>query len=169
MMSNNPTSPPLLRKSALIWLWLSFVIIILDQASKILISATLNFNQPIAILPFFNLRLVHNTGAAWSLFANFDGSQRWFLSGLAILVSGLIIIWLYRLDRQQRWIAVALAFILGGAIGNVIDRLIYGYVIDFIDIYYQNWHWPIFNIADSGITLGAIMLGIDALKKPVSD
>jgi len=120
--------------SALIWLWLSLLVVGLDQVTKIWASAALEFNQPVNVLPFFDLRLLHNAGAAWSILANAGGWQRWFLSGLAIIVTGVTLV-------------------IGGALGNVIDRLMYGYVIDFIDIYYQGWHWPAFNIADSAISM----------------
>lgn len=153
--------------NALIWLWLSLLVVILDQVSKVWINTHLSFNQPVAVLPFFDLRLLYNTGAAWSILANAGGWQRWFLSGLAIIISLLIVIWLSRLTRQQWWLACTLALILGGAVGNLIDRLIYGHVIDFIDIYYQQWHWPAFNLADSAISVGAVMLLIEALfSKP---
>jgi len=102
--------------------------------------------------------------AAFNFLANENGWQRWFLAGLALLVSGFIIVWLTQLKVTHRWLASALALVLGGAIGNVIDRLLYGYVIDFLDVYYQEWHWPAFNIADSAISIGAIMLLIDALR-----
>ncbi len=150
----------------LVWLWLSLLVALLDQLTKAWATAHLEFNQPVAVLPFFDLRLLHNTGAAWSLLATAGGWQRWFLSGLAILVSGILVIWLSRIKHQQLWLACALALVLGGALGNVVDRIMYGYVVDFIDIYYQQWHWPAFNIADSAISVGAVMLLIDALRKP---
>ncbi len=150
-------------KNSLMWLSLSLIILILDQITKTWVSTHLSFNQPINILPYFDLRLLHNTGAAWSFLADQGGWQRWFLSLLAIIVSIVIMVWLTRLDSKQRWLACALALILGGALGNVMDRIIYGYVVDFLDIYYQAWHWPAFNIADIGISIGAIMLLIDAI------
>ena len=150
--------------SAFKWLWLSLLVVLFDQITKIWISSTLTLNHPVNILPFFDLRLLHNPGAAWSILATAGEWKRWFLSGLAIIVSGIIVVWLIRLNGQQRWLACGLALVLGGALGNVIDRLIYGYVIDFIDIYYYNWHWPAFNIADSAISVGAVMLLIDALR-----
>jgi len=151
------------EKHALIWLWLSFLIILLDQATKLWANAILNFNEPVSVLPFLNFRLLYNPGAAWSLLADAGGWQRWFLSSLTIVISGFLLFWLFAIKRQQYWIASALALILGGALGNLIDRLMYGYVIDFIDFYYKTWHWPAFNIADSAISIGAIMLIIDAL------
>jgi signal peptidase II len=150
-------------KNSLMWLFLSLIILILDQITKTWVSTHLSFNQPVNILPHFDLRLLHNTGAAWSILADQGGWQRWFLSGLAIIVSIVIMVWLTRLDSKQRWLACGLALILGGALGNVMDRIIYGYVVDFIDIYYQAWHWPAFNIADIGISIGAVMLLIDAI------
>jgi len=146
------------------WLSLSLLVVILDQVTKAWVSATLMFNQPVNVLPFFDLRLLHNPGAAWSILATAGEWKRWFLSGLAIVVSGIIITWLSHLKREERWLACGLALVLGGALGNVIDRMMYGYVIDFIDIYYQGWHWPAFNIADSAISIGAVMLLIDALR-----
>jgi len=153
-------------EKALVWIWLSLLVVILDQVTKVWVSASLALHQSIVVLPFFNLTLLHNEGAAWSILANAGGWQRWFLSGVAILISGAIVIWLSRLKRQQWLLACALALILGGAVGNVIDRVIYGYVIDFLDVYYQQWHYPIFNIADSAISVGAVMLLIDTLRKP---
>lgn len=150
-------------KNSLMWLLLSLIVLILDQITKAWVSNHLSFNQPVNILPYFDLRLLHNTGAAWSFLADQGGWQRWFLSGLAIIVSIVIMVWLTRLDSKQRWLACALALILGGALGNVMDRIIYGYVVDFIDIYYQQWHWPAFNIADIAISIGAVMLLIDAI------
>ncbi len=150
-------------KNSLMWILLSVIVLILDQVTKTWVSTHLSFNQPINILPYFDLRLLHNTGAAWSILADQSGWQRWFLSLLAVIVSIVILIWLTRLDSKQRWLACALALILGGALGNVMDRIIFGYVVDFIDIYYQGWHWPAFNIADIGISIGAVMLLIDAI------
>ena len=151
-------------KNALIWLWLSLAIIILDQLTKVWANTELTYHQSVPIFPGLNFTLMYNTGAAFNFLAEADGWQRWFLAGLAILVSGFIIFWLSHLKRSQPWLACALTFILGGALGNLIDRLWYGYVIDFIDFYYQHWHWPAFNIADSAITVGAMMLLIDAVR-----
>ncbi|MEK7989409.1 MAG: signal peptidase II [Thiotrichaceae bacterium] len=150
--------------SGLFWIWISIIVVMLDQASKIWANNTLIFGQPVEILAFFNLTLLYNTGVAFSFMADAGGWQRWLFSILAAIISLVILIWMARTPRSQVWVNSALAMILGGAIGNnLIDRLLYGYVIDFIDIYYQNWHWPVFNIADSAITVGAIMLLIDAI------
>ena len=160
----NSQSDSIQWQGSLIWLWLSSVVVMLDQITKVWVSSILQLNQTINILPFFDLRLLHNPGAAWSILATAGGWQRWFLSILALFVSGVIIVWLSRLERQRYWLACALALILGGAIGNVIDRIIYGYVVDFVDIYYQGRHWPAFNIADSAISLGAFMLLICLIR-----
>ncbi len=152
-----------MAKNGLRWIWISLLVIILDQVSKLWMDSNLFFNQPVNLLPFFDLRLLYNEGAAWSFLANAGGWQRWFLSGLSLVISGVLVVWLIRLERQQIWLAIALSLVLGGALGNLIDRVIYGHVIDFIDIYYQQWHWPAFNIADSAISIGAVMLVIDAI------
>jgi signal peptidase II len=150
--------------SGLFWIWVSVIVVILDQASKIWADNNLILGQPVAILPFFNLTLLYNTGAAFSFMADAGGWQRWFFSVLAAIISVIIIIWMARTPRSQIWVNIALALILGGAIGNnLIDRVLYGYVIDFIDVYYHHWHWPVFNIADSAISIGAVMLLIDAI------
>jgi len=152
------------------WLWLSLLAVILDQASKLAIAGSMHLYQSIQIVPYFNLTYVHNTGAAFSFLSEAGGWQRWFFAGLALVISVVIAVWLARLKQHETLLAVALSLVLGGAIGNLIDRLAYGYVIDFLDVYYQNWHWPAFNIADSAITLGVILMlaesfGIGGSKK----
>ena len=146
------------------WTWLSLVIIVLDQVTKYLANTRLDWHQPLAVLPSLNLSLAYNTGAAFSFLSDASGWQRWLFIVLAIGVSIYIVFWLVQLQIHQRRLAVALALILGGAIGNVIDRVIHGYVIDFIDVYYRDWHWPTFNVADSAITIGAILLVVDAFR-----
>jgi signal peptidase II len=163
-ISSQSISPVLKKRGkALTWLWLSLLVIVFDQMTKVWISHVLILDQRIAILPFFNLTLLHNTGAAFSFLAAAGGWQRWFLTGLALCVSIIIIIWLNQLKQTQRWLACALALILGGAAGNLIDRILYGHVVDFIQLYYQHWYWPAFNVADSAISVGAVMLLLDAL------
>ena len=152
------------------WLWLSLLAVILDQASKLAIAGSMQLYQSIEIVPYFNLTYVHNTGAAFSFLSEAGGWQRWFFAGLAILISSVIAVWLARLKQHETLLAMALSLVLGGAIGNLIDRLVYGYVIDFLDVYYGSWHWPAFNIADSAITLGVILMllesfGIGGSKK----
>ena len=143
--------------------WLSGSVIVLDQATKFLAETLLTFHQPVPVLPSFNLLLTYNTGAAFSFLAGAGGWQRWFFLGLGLLVSIGLIVWLRRLQPAEKRLAAALALILGGAIGNVIDRAWLGQVIDFIQLYYQRWYWPAFNVADSAITVGAVLLVLDSL------
>lgn len=144
--------------SMLKWLWLSLLAVVLDQASKLAIADSMHLYESIEIIPFFKLTYVHNTGAAFSFLSEAGGWQRWFFAGLAVVISVAIAVWLTRLQKHETLLAVALALILGGAVGNLIDRLAYGYVIDFLDVYYGTWHWPAFNIADSAITVGVLLM-----------
>lgn len=145
------------------WLWLSALVVLLDWATKQAATAHLSLYQPVPLWPSFNLTLMHNRGAAFSFLSDAGGWQRWLFAGLATLVSVAIIAWMRALAPSQRWLAAALALILGGAVGNLIDRLLLGYVVDFIDLYYAGWHWPAFNLADSAITAGALLLVADSL------
>ncbi len=143
------------------WLWLSGLVIGLDQLSKWLAASLLEPYQPVPVLPFFNLTLMYNTGAAFSFLAAAGGWQRWFFLLLALAISIALVIWISRLKRSELWLVIALSLILGGAVGNLIDRVLHSHVIDFIDVYYGRWHWPAFNLADSAITVGAVLLVID--------
>ena len=154
-----------IRNSGLRWLWLSLLIVVLDQFTKWLATGQLSYGEQIAVIPaYFNITLLHNTGAAFSFLSDAGGWQRWFFAVIALGVSVGITIWLSRLHPSQRWLAIALGLVLGGAIGNLWDRLHLGYVVDFIQVYYQQWYWPAFNVADSAITVGATMLFIDAFR-----
>lgn len=149
---------------ALKWLWLSALVIVLDLATKAIASHYLVMHQPLPVFPGFNWTLMHNTGAAFSFLSDASGWQRWFFSIIAIFVSVGITFWMKRLQSNQVWLAISLALILGGALGNVWDRLTLGYVVDFIQVYYDKWAFPAFNIADSAITVGAAILVIDSLR-----
>ena len=144
------------------WLWLSLLALVLDQASKITIANSMQLYESIPLLPLFNLTYVHNQGAAFSFLSEAGGWQRWFFAAMAASISAVLTVWLARLKTHEQLLAAALALILGGAIGNLIDRLAYGYVIDFLDVYYQTWHWPAFNIADSAITLGVMLMLLES-------
>ena len=144
------------------WLWLSLITLILDQWSKIAIDGSMRLYESIALIPGFNLTYVHNTGAAFSFLSEAGGWQRWFFAAMAFVISVVLTIWLYRLKKHETLLAVALALVLGGAIGNLIDRLAYGYVIDFLDVYYQTRHWPAFNIADSAISVGVFLMLLES-------
>ena len=143
--------------------WLSGAVVVLDQATKVLAETWLAMHQPVPVLPSFNLMLTYNTGAAFSFLANAGGWQRWFFLGLGTAVSIGLIVWLWRLKPAEQRLAIALALILGGAVGNLIDRAWLGQVIDFIQLYYDRWYWPAFNLADSAITVGAALLVLDSL------
>jgi signal peptidase II len=145
------------------WLWLSVLVVILDQITKAVASHYLAMHAPVQLIPGLNFTLMHNTGAAFSILSQAGGWQRWFFIVLAGTISIAIIVWLANLPARNRWTASALAMILGGATGNLWDRIVLGYVVDYIDVFYRDWHWPAFNIADSAITIGAIMLIIDAI------
>jgi signal peptidase II len=151
------------RMTALRWLWLTGIVLALDQLTKAWVSASFSLYERINLLPFLDITRVHNRGAAFSFLSSASGWQRWFFAALALAVSMMIVVWLRRLPTGQRRLAAALALVLGGALGNLWDRLQHGYVVDFIDIYYRGWHWPAFNVADSAITIGAALLIMDAL------
>ena len=148
------------------WVWISLLVIILDQATKLLADHLLQYASPVEIFPMFNFTLLYNKGAAFSFLADQAGWQRWFFVILTTLVSVFLVFWIHRLKSRQLFQYVALALILGGALGNLIDRVIYGHVIDFLDFYYQRHHWPAFNIADSAISIGTVLLIYDTLKHP---
>jgi signal peptidase II len=143
---------------ALPWLWLSAVLVVLDQYTKWLAVAALGSGQEIAVFPGLNWALAYNYGAAFSFLNIPGGGQRWFFSVLAIVISGVLITWLARTARSDWRSALPLALIISGAIGNLIDRVRLGYVVDFVDVYYSTHHWPAFNVADSAISVGAVML-----------
>jgi len=142
------------------------LVIVLDQLTKILADQYLQYHQPVALMPMFNFTLMYNKGAAFSFLANQGGWQRWFFLGLTSVVSVFIFLWIRKLKASQVLQYSALALILGGAIGNLIDRAIYGHVIDFLDVYYNQRHWPAFNLADSAISVGAVLLIYDTIKNP---
>lgn len=154
-----------IRQSGLWWSWIAVVGLIADQWTKIWADNALAGGRIIEVLPHFDFRLAYNYGAAFSIFADAGGMQKYFLSIFSILVSIGIMVWLYKLKRQERWLSIALCLVLAGAIGNAIDRVSYGYVVDFIDWYIakDGYHWPTFNIADAVISAGAVMLIIDSL------
>lgn len=155
------------------WLWLSGVVIMLDQLTKLLADRFLSMHSVQTIIPgFFDLVLAYNQGAAFSFLSDAGGWQRWFFTALAVAVSVFLLLWIKRLHPSERMMAIALALILGGAVGNLIDRILYGHVIDFIHWFYKDFSWPAFNLADSAITLGAALLIIHAIffdhKKPAT-
>ena len=153
------------ERNSLRWLWLSALVIALDQFTKRLVVDSLALHDAIPLTDFFNLVRAHNSGAAFSLLADQPGWQRLFFLAVGLVASG-VIVHLLRKTQGRPLFCLALALILGGALGNVIDRAAYGYVVDFLDFYLGDWHWPAFNVADSGITVGAALLILDGLRKP---
>lgn len=142
---------------------LALVIILLDQWTKALASAELVYGVPQAVTFFFDLTLRHNPGAAFSFLSDAGGWQRWLFTGIALVVSAILIGWIYRLPDRDRLLGIALALVLGGAIGNVYDRIMLGYVVDFISVHWDRSYFPAFNIADSAISVGAVLLIVDSL------
>jgi len=149
-----------------LWLWyaLALWVIVLDQASKHLAEGLLEYAQPQAVTAWFNLTLQYNTGAAFSFLSDAGGWQRWFFTGIALLISGVLVVWLYRLPRVQRLLPLSLALILGGAVGNLWDRVVLGHVVDFISLHYAGYYFPAFNLADSAITVGAACMILDSFR-----
>lgn len=147
--------------------WLLFVLVavlvVLDQYSKYLCTLFLEMGLPVPVFPGFDLLLAHNEGAAFSFLDDAGGWQRWLFAAISVVVSVVLTVWLWRLPRQQQLLGVALAFILGGALGNLIDRVLLGYVVDFISIYYADWRFATFNIADAAISCGAALLVLDVV------
>lgn len=163
-----------LGESGLVWLWLTAVALILDQATKHWVAGTMELYQSIEVLPFFSITYVHNLGAAFSFLADQGGWQRWFFTAIAAIASVIFLVWLSKTPKQNKWLSIAFALLLSGAVGNLIDRVLFGYVIDFLDFYWQGNHWPAFNIADSAIFIGAAMMIIDSFRqeqkaKPAQD
>ncbi|AKS42679.1 signal peptidase II [Wenzhouxiangella marina] len=144
-----------------LWLALAALVALLDLWTKHLATEQLVLYRPVPITDWLNFTLAHNEGAAFSFLAGAGGWQRWFFSSVAVLISIILLIWLWRLPNRSRLLPVAIVLVLGGAIGNLVDRIRYGYVVDFIDVHYQGWHWPAFNLADSAIVLGVILLLIE--------
>ncbi len=165
-MSVNPKvnsqaqTPPALTR----WLVLAGCMLIVDQLTKLWFDSSLRYGERLKVLPFFDFTLLYNPGAAFSFLADQAGWQRWFFTVLGLGAAGFIL-WMMHKNRTQTRLLLALSLILSGALGNVIDRVAYGHVIDFLLFYWQNWYYPAFNIADSCITLGAILLILDEVLR----
>ena len=146
------------------WLALSLIILIADQFTKVLVIGYYQLGASTEVTSFFNLVRAHNSGAAFSFLSDASGWQRWFFSIIGLLAA-VLLVWLLKSHAGQKLFSFALACILGGAIGNVIDRLLYGYVVDFLDFHWHHWHFPAFNVADSAINIGAACLILDELLR----
>ena len=151
------------------WLWLTLLVLVIDQASQTYFDGALQMYQRIVVIPdFFSWTLAYNSGAAFSFLADSSGWQRWLFALIAVVVSGVLLVWLKRLGRNDTWLAIGLALILGGALGNLYDRIAYGHVIDFILVHWEHRLFPAFNVADSAICVGAVMLALDMFKSKKS-
>ncbi len=146
------------------WLSLALLVIVLDRASKVLSLAHLTYGEPLAVFPGFNLTLSYNRGAAFSFLSEHSGWQQGLFVGIALLVSLVILVWLWRASTKRFWFCLGLALILGGALSNCWDRIFYGYVVDYVSLYFKQWHFAIFNVADSAITVGAVILIVDSFR-----
>ena len=147
------------------WLWLSLAVVLLDQATKFLVTRFFELYERVEVLPVLDFTLLHNTGAAFSILADASGWQRMFFAALGIVVSLVLVVWLWRLPRGERLLPISLSLIVGGAVGNVTDRITHGYVVDFIHAHWGAAYFPAFNIADSAITIGAVLLMLDAFRE----
>ena len=145
-------------------LWLSLLVVVLDQATKWVAVGLLDPFRPVPLVPLLNFTLMYNEGAAFSFLASAGGWQRWFFAVFALVTTVVLVVWLLRLKPHERVTAMALSLVVGGAIGNLIDRVLTGRVVDFIDFYVGDWHWPAFNIADSAISAGVVLLLLTSLR-----
>lgn len=148
------------------WVWLSVVVFVIDQITKYWFDNNLQMYERITVIPqVLDWTLAYNTGAAFSFLAGASGWQRWLFTLIAVVVSVVLVVWMKRLKPDETWLAVGLALVLGGALGNLVDRVIFGHVVDFILVHWQSsWYFPAFNIADSAITVGAVLLALDMFK-----
>jgi len=161
-MARKPFSPG--GVSVLSWLGWAMLILVADQFTKVMIMGYYQLGDSTPATSFFNIVRVHNSGAAFSSLAGAGGWQRWFFTAIGV-GAALLMVWLLKKHASQKLFAFAIASILGGAVGNVIDRVLYGYVVDFLDFYWRGWHFPAFNVADSAITVGAACLILDELLR----
>ncbi len=152
-----------------IWYSLALLVILLDQVTKGMAQQYLEYGRPVVLTSWFNLTLQYNPGAAFSFLSDAGGWQRYFFSGIAIVISIILVVWLYRLPATQRLLPLSLALILGGAIGNLWDRVALGHVVDFVSVHYGGYFFPAFNVADSAITVGAVLMILDSLLAPRPD
>ena len=159
----------LFKESGWRFWWLALLVLVADQLTKVWVIQSFSLGESIQLLPVFNFTYARNYGAAFSFLGDAGGWQRWLFTLIAVVVSVVLSVWLARLQRPQWKLSLALVLIIAGAIGNLIDRSLYGYVVDFLHVYYQDWHYPVFNIADCAITIGAALLIWDSFSPDVVD
>lgn len=155
-----------ISSTGLRWLWLALIVLVLDLGSKQWVMAHFYLGESVPLVPFFNLTYAHNPGAAFSFLADKGGWQRWFFAAIALIISVVLIVMMYRSSAKQRLNNAAYALIIGGALGNLFDRMVHGVVIDFIDFYVNDWHWPVFNLADTAICIGAVIIVLEGFLAP---
>ncbi len=159
----------LFSDTGLRWLWLTLLCLIIDQVSKHWVAGTFDYQETFVVLPFFNLFYIHNEGAAFSFLADQGGWQRWFFTAIASIASIVFLVWMAKTPKTQRLLSIAFALILSGAVGNLIDRALFGYVIDFLDFHWADFHFAAFNIADSAIFIGAALMIFESLTNKETD
>jgi signal peptidase II len=152
------------KQGMTLWLGIALLVLLMDQFTKVLVLSAFQLGDSTPITGFFNLVRVHNHGAAFSFLANAGGWQRWFFTVIGV-IAALFMVWMLRSHPGQKLFSLAIALILGGAIGNVLDRLLHGYVVDFLDFYWGRWHFPAFNVADASISVGAALLILDEVLR----
>ncbi|MGO2507652.1 MAG: signal peptidase II [Vibrio hibernica] len=155
-----------IKQSGVRWLWLAALVFVADISIKLVVMNNMGYGwvNRIEILPFFNLLYVHNLGAAFSFLSDQPGWQRWFFTGIAFVISAMLIIWMRKLPATECWNNPAYSMIIGGALGNVFDRLVHGFVVDYLDFFWGSYHWPAFNLADAAICIGAVMIVLDGFR-----
>jgi len=152
----------LFNDTGLRWLWLTLLILVIDQVTKYWVAGSFDYRETLSVLPFFNITYVHNPGAAFSFLAGQGGWQRWFFTAIASIASIVFLVWMAKTPKNQRLLSIAFALILSGAVGNLIDRVLFGYVIDFLDFHWAGYHFAAFNIADSAIFIGAALMILES-------
>jgi len=157
------------NNSGLRWLWLTLVFLVLDQVSKFWVSDSFSLYESINVLPIFSITYVHNLGAAFSFLADQGGWQRWFFTAVAAIACIVFIVWLAKTPKSQTLLSIAVALMLSGAMGNLIDRVLFGYVIDFLDFHWSGNHFPAFNVADSMIFIGAALMILESITTKPND
>lgn len=153
-----------LKDSGIRWIWLTLVFLVIDQITKYWVVGTMELYQSNAVTSFFNITYVQNPGAAFSFLADQSGWQRWFFAAIAAIASIVFVVWLARTPKENKRLSIAFALMLSGAVGNLCDRVLLGYVIDFLDFHVNSYHWPVFNVADSMIFIGAALMVLDSFK-----
>lgn len=155
----------LFSETGLRWLWLTLLCLIVDQVTKYWVASSFDYRETLSVLPFFNLTYVHNPGAAFSFLADQGGWQRWFFTAIASIASIVFIVWMAKTPKSQKLLSIAFSLMLSGALGNLIDRASFGYVIDFLDFHWAGYHFAAFNVADSMIFIGAALMILDSFTQ----